>query len=90
MIHRSLRDIAPRCRERLQQQRYACRAARLPKELQELLECFEARVPLDDIIDEYAVRIHGTRPGQPTPRDLSRAKVRLMNNISQLRHGLDL
>lgn len=60
----------------------------LPAELRDLLDAVAARVPLDDLIDEYAVRVHGSRPGPPTETDLARARVHVVRLLGQLRAAL--
>ena len=88
LFWRRARGAEPVDPDVLQRRLNAGRVPPLSEDLRDLLDALVARVPLDDLIDEHAVRFHGDRRGPPPETDVARPRVYLVRLLSQLRAAL--
>jgi hypothetical protein len=76
--------------DQLSDERYADRVAALPEPLRAIVDCFIAGLPLDEIIDQTAVKLHEPRPGPPNDSDFRRARLELVHQVREIRNRLEL
>ncbi|HEX3152567.1 MAG TPA: hypothetical protein VHR66_31130 [Gemmataceae bacterium] len=64
--------------------------ASLQDDLRKVLDCFAARVPLQELIYEIAARLHEPAAGPPTAAEIRQGAVQVVQMFRELRQRLHL